>query len=81
MELIDDEVARILREQSDRASDLLSRQRDKLAALADRLLEKEELDDQEIEAVLGTSVHAKHNGKPIEISPSGINPVAASQAM
>jgi cell division protease FtsH len=81
MELIDDEVGRILREQSDRASELLSRQRDKLQALADRLLEKEELDDHEIEAVLGASVHAKHNGKPIEISPSGVNPVAASQAM
>src|SRR5437762_6697399 len=77
MELIDDEVGRILREQSDRASDLLSQQRDKLAALADRLLEKEELDDHEIEAVLGKSVHAKYNGRPVEISPSGVNPVAA----
>ncbi len=81
MELIDDEVGRILREQSDRASDLLTHQRDKLKALADRLLEKEELDEHEIEAVLGKSVHGKHNGKPLEISPSGVNPVAASQAM
>src|SRR5439155_25980139 len=45
MELIDGEVGRILREQSDRASEPLSHQRDKLQALADRLLEKEELDD------------------------------------
>ncbi len=81
MELIDDEVGRILREQSERASDLLTRQRDKLAALAERLLEKEELDDQEIEAVLGKSVHVKYNGRPVEISPSEVNPVAASQAM
>ena len=75
------EVGRILREQSERASELLSRQRDKLEALAERLLEKEELDDQEIEAVLGKSVHHKHNGQPVEISPSGVNPAAASQAM
>jgi cell division protease FtsH len=81
MEMIDDEVGRILREQSDRASDLLLQQRDKLRALADRLLEKEELDEHEIEAVLGKSVHGKHNGKPVEISPSGVNPVAASRAV
>ena len=35
----------------------------------------------EIEAVLGKSVHARHNGQPVEISPSRVNPVAASQAM
>jgi cell division protease FtsH len=81
MELIDGEVGRILREQSDRASDLLAQQRNKLAALAERLLEKEELDEHEIEAVLGKSVHAKHNGQPLEISPSGVNPAAASQRM
>src|SRR5207344_1436668 len=51
MELIDDEVGRILREQSDRASDLLTNQRHKLDDLAQRLLEKEELDEHEIEAV------------------------------
>jgi cell division protease FtsH len=80
MELIDGEVGRILREQSDRASDLLARQRRKLEELAERLLEKEELDEHEIEAVLGKSAHAKQNGQPLEISPSGVNPVAASQA-
>ena len=80
MELIDDEVGRILREQSDRATDLLSRQRHKLAELAERLLQKEELDEHEIETVLGKSVHGKQNGQPLEISPSGVTPVAASQA-
>jgi cell division protease FtsH len=81
MELIDGEVGRILREQSDRAIDLLTQQRGKLIALAERLLEKEELDEQEIEVVLGKSVHHKHNGQPVEISPSGVNPVAASQGI
>jgi ATP-dependent Zn protease len=80
MELIDGEVGRILREQSDRAVDLLSCQRHKLDELAQRLLDKEELDEHEIEQVLGKSVHAKQNGQPLEISPSGVNPVAASQA-
>src|SRR3954463_7244292 len=80
MELIDEEVARILREQSQRATDLLNSQRHKLDQLADRLLAKEELDEHEIESVLGKSVHAKQNGQPVEISPSGVNPVAASQA-
>src|SRR5262245_45917520 len=80
MELIDEEVGRILREQSDRALDILGRQRHKLDKLAERLLDKEELDEHEIEAVLGKSVHAKQNGQPIEISPSGVNPAAASQA-
>jgi len=80
MELIDEEVARILRDQSDRATDHLARQRHKLTELAERLLEKEELDEHEIETVLGKSVHGKHNGQPLEISPSGVQPVAASQA-
>ncbi len=80
MELIDEEVARILREQSNRASNLLTSQRQKLNDLAQRLLEKEELDEHEIEAVLGRSVHHKQNGQPaVEISPSGVNPAAASQ--
>ena len=76
MELIDEEVGRILREQSDRACDLQS-QRGKLDAARRGLLDKEELDDQEIEAVLGKSVHSKHNGQPIEISPSGVVPAHA----
>jgi cell division protease FtsH len=78
MEQIDEEVARILREQSERAIDILSSQRHKLEELAQRLLEKEELDEREIEAVLGRSVHAKQNGQPIEISPSGVQPAAVS---
>jgi cell division protease FtsH len=80
MELIDEEVARILREQSERSSDILSKQREKLAALAQKLLEKEELDEHEIEQVLGRSVHHKQNGQPLENSPSGVTPAAASQA-
>jgi cell division protease FtsH len=64
MELIDNEVGRIIREQADRAFQLLSNQRSLLQSLAERLLAKEELDDNDIEAILGKSVHIKHNGKP-----------------
>jgi cell division protease FtsH len=62
MEAIDEEVARILRESSERASGLLSEQRGKLEKLTQGLLEKEELNEREITEILGPSVHAKLNG-------------------
>jgi cell division protease FtsH len=62
MELIDEEVGRILREQSDRSYQTLQKQRDQLEKLAEALLAKEELDEPEIEAILGKSVHASQNG-------------------
>ena len=77
MELIDDEVARILRDQADRAFQTLQGQRRQLDQLAESLLAKEELDDKEIEAILGKSVHSKQNGQPIEVSPSGVLPAPA----
>lgn len=58
MELIDGEVSRILREGSERATRLLSEGRVKIEGLARALLEKEELGDEEIAAILGPSVHA-----------------------
>ncbi|HZL90265.1 MAG TPA: ATP-dependent zinc metalloprotease FtsH [Pirellulaceae bacterium] len=70
MEMIDGEVSRILRESSERARRLLVQGRDKIEALARALLEKEELDDNEIAVVLGPSVHAAptshaHNAEPL----------------
>ena len=62
MELIDEEVGRILREQSERAYQTIENQRGKLEQLAEALLAKEELDEPEIEAILGKSVHASQNG-------------------
>ena len=62
METIDQEVARILREQSQRATKLLSEQREQLEKLTQGLLDKEELDEKEITQMLGPSVHAKSNG-------------------
>jgi cell division protease FtsH len=62
METIDQEVARILREQSQRATKLLGEQRGQLEKLTQGLLDKEELDEKEITQMLGPSVHAKLNG-------------------
>ena len=62
METIDGEVARILREASQRAIGILTEQRHLLEKLSQRLLVKEELDEPEITAILGPSIHARSNG-------------------
>ena len=58
MELIDEEVAKILHAAADRAHEVLQANRDKLERLANRLLEEEELDDKQITELIGPSVHA-----------------------
>jgi cell division protease FtsH len=62
MEAIDQEVARILGQSSDRAAALLKDQRPLLEKLAHQLLEKEELGEQEITALIGPSIHDRQNG-------------------
>jgi cell division protease FtsH len=57
MELIDQEVARILHEASERATRLLTEHRDQLEQLSDALLTSEELTEQEIKDLIGPSVH------------------------
>ena len=51
--LIDEEVQRILREAEERAYRLLSDHRDQLELLTAALLEREELDREEVEKLLG----------------------------
>src|SRR5262249_7219081 len=51
-QLIDDEVQRLLREADDRAYELLAKNRDKLDALVEALLQREELLRDEIDKVL-----------------------------
>ena len=53
-QVIDEEVARILHSASDRAIELLEKNRDKLEILARSLEEQEVLDELEIERVIGT---------------------------
>lgn len=63
MEVIDGEVARLLREASAEARKQLTEQRDKLKAIALALVEREELDENEITALIGESVHT-NGAKP-----------------
>ena len=51
--VIDEEIVRILRAASDRAEDLLSEHRDKLEALATSLDREEELEEHQIEKLIG----------------------------
>ena len=53
MQLIDEEVARILREEDDRAFRLLQGRRDDLERLTEALIEREVLSVAEIEAIIG----------------------------
>ena len=55
MELIDEEVARILREAEETAMQLLRAHRDQLERLTRALIEKEELNEAEITEILGPS--------------------------
>lgn len=57
MELIDEEVTKILADAAQKALSLLNDRRDKLETLTERLLEEEELDRKEIREIIGPSVH------------------------
>ena len=59
MELIDAEVTKILHDASERAMQLLKERRGELEKIARGLIENEELDESEITALIGPSVHAK----------------------
>lgn len=68
-QLIDEEVARILRAAGERASELLAQNREKLETLAAALEDHEVLDESEIEMLIGPSAH-ESNGRPIAPSPT-----------
>lgn len=55
LQLIDEEVSRILHEAAERSLRILETNRDKLEALSMALLEREELDEKEIEEIIGPS--------------------------
>jgi cell division protease FtsH len=67
MKLIDAEVTKILNHASERSLKLLTEKRSDLEKIARSLIENEELDESEITALIGPSVHAK----PSEIGRSG----------
>jgi len=59
MELIDQEVARILHEAAEKAHSMLSERKDDLESLAKALIIEEELDEPRIAELIGPSVHTK----------------------
>jgi cell division protease FtsH len=61
-ETIDSEVGDILRSAERRAVDLLHLKRKELEAIKDALLEQEELDEIELTALIGPSIHASKQG-------------------
>ncbi|MFO0867876.1 MAG: ATP-dependent zinc metalloprotease FtsH [Pirellulales bacterium] len=68
MELIDEEVGKLLRSADQHAMALLIEQREKLEQLTRALIDQEELDEREIAAVIGPSVHV----------PPAVDPAAPS---
>jgi cell division protease FtsH len=79
MEIIDEEVARILHEASERALKFLAANRPLLDELARQLVEKEELDEREIETILGPPAHkTRHEREGIVIAPEAPMSTTAS---
>jgi len=60
MELIDEEVAKILHQSAEQAQSMLTEHRSELDQLAEALVEEEELDDKQITELIGPS--AQRNG-------------------
>ena len=65
-EVIDEEVQKLLREADDRAFDLLAGHRAQLDKLADALLQREELQREEIDQLLKEDIIPSADGKPTE---------------
>jgi cell division protease FtsH len=66
MQIIDDEVARILHDASDRALSILNENREKLDLLAQALVQREEIGEREIVDLIGPSVHHNEDGRGFE---------------
>ncbi len=67
LEVIDEEVTKILHDASEAALKMLEGRREHLENLTKKLVEMEELDSEQIESVLGESVHPK---RPTTATPS-----------
>jgi cell division protease FtsH len=80
-QVIDEEVTRLLNEAADRATKLLSDNRDKLDKLAGELEDREMLDDTEVVAIVGPAVprRSAEAGSPSEAGPSASAPVQAAR--
>ena len=63
LQIIDNEVARVLHEASDRAYTILTENRDKLDAIANALVEREEISEEDIVELIGPSIHHAKKAK------------------
>jgi len=66
MQIIDEEVATLLHQASDRAQELLSLHRENLDTVARALVENEEIGEADIENLIGPSVHGSVKEKIVE---------------
>jgi len=78
-QVIDEEVMRILNETSLQVQTLLTENRNLLDALAQALMIREELDEKQIEDILGPSAHSRENDQE-EGTPTGETGDAAESA-
>jgi cell division protease FtsH len=78
MQIIDEEVARILHNAADRALEILTNHRHKLDIVAQALVEREEISESEIVEMIGPSVHHESRSEQEESELSG-SAVAASR--
>jgi cell division protease FtsH len=78
MQIIDEEVARILHNAADRALEILTNHRHKLDIVAQALVEREEISESEIVEMIGPSVHHESRSEQEE-SELSASAVAASR--
>jgi len=67
-EIIDEEISKLIEQQYQRAKDLLSKNKDKLVKLAERLLQKEVIFKEDLEEILGKRPFDKPENKADETS-------------
>lgn len=80
-QIIDEEVAKILHSAADRAKRTLLEHADDLERLSEALLEREEIDQDELEALIGPSVNGPptHEEQPLDVSPPTPTSAASSR--
>ena len=76
-QVIDEEVAAILHKAAKRAADLLAEHKDKLDKLADALVDRESLDEQEVAELIGPGARdlARSNGQLTHPATTGLDAV------
>jgi len=79
MQLIDEEVMAILQDAAEKAIEILTRERDKLNAIAEALIEQEEVDEDEITELIGPSIHAHKNADEAKEGPKSLEPSTNGQ--